>query len=97
MGVADPGAVVLQPAVHVVRPVHVHTHVVELRDRQVLRLPPFVGAVVGIPDAAIVAGDDVVGVARIDPHIMEIAMRAAGDVAKAAASIRAHNQSAPGL
>ena len=59
---ADPRAVVLQAAVHVVRPVHVDAHVIELRDRQRLRLPPLVAAVVRVPEAAVVAGDQVVGV-----------------------------------
>jgi len=89
---AHPGAVVLQPAVHVVRSVHVHAHVVELRDREVVGLPPLVGRVVGIPQAAVVARDQVIGVARIDPHVVEVTVRAARDVAVSSVRVRADDQ-----
>src|SRR5438067_8199481 len=49
---ADPGAVVLQTAIHFVRSIHVETHMIELRDRQRLTLPPSIATVVRVPDAA---------------------------------------------
>ncbi len=54
--VAHPAAVVLQAAIDVVRILVVDAHVVELRDRQVLALPPLAAAVVALPQAAVVAG-----------------------------------------
>ena len=39
-----------------------------------------------------VSGNDVVGIVGIDPHIVEIAMRAARDHAEAAAPVAAHHQ-----
>ena len=96
--VADPRAVVLQAAVDVVRAIHVDAHVVELRDRQVVGLPPAIAAVVRIPEAAVVAGDEVVGVVGIDPDVVPVAVAAAADAAEAlAAVVRWRSRPPPGL
>ena len=91
---ADPRAVVLESAVHLVRLVHVDAHVVELRDRQRLRLPPLVPGIVGVPQAAVVADDQMIGVLRIDPHVVEVAVRRAADVAERRAAVGAHDERA---
>src|SRR5713101_6597827 len=57
--VADPGAVVLQAAVDVVGVRFVYRHVIELRDRKVLLLPPAVRAVDRLPEPAVLADDEV--------------------------------------
>ena len=67
---------------------------VELRDRKRLRLPPLVAGVVRVPEAAVVADDEMIGVLRIDPHVVEIAVRAAGDVAERRAAVGAHDERA---
>jgi hypothetical protein len=90
--VADPGRVVLQPAVDAEGSLHVHAHVVELRDGQVLRFPPAVAAVVGVPESAVVADDEVVCVVGVDPEVVEVAVRAARDVREALAAIVAHDE-----
>src|SRR2546423_2609697 len=95
--ISDPRAVVLQPTVNVVRTIVVDTHMVELRDRQVVRLPPFVAAVEGIPDAAIVAGDDAIGGVRIDPEIVEVPVRSIGDSAEALAAVITYDEWTVGL
>ena len=76
-GIADPRAVVLKSAVDVIRLVHVHAHMVELRNRQILGLPPLVAGVVGIPESAVVAGNHVIRILWIDPDVVEIPVRAA--------------------
>src|SRR5262245_59305099 len=70
---------------------------VELRDRQVFSLPPFVAAVVGVPDAAVVARNQLIGVVRIDPEVVVIAVRPASNVAEALAAVVAGDQWAVGL
>ena len=49
----------------------IDTHVIELPDRQIIAFPPTVAAILGIPDAAIVARDDIVGIRGIDPNIVD--------------------------
>src|SRR5437879_11113221 len=73
--IADPHAVVLQPAKDVVRIGAVDTHVIELRDRKVIALPPGIAAIVGIPNAPVITGDEVIGIVGIHPPIVEIALR----------------------
>ena len=73
---ADPGAVVLQSAVNLVRIGVVHADVIELRDGQVFAFPPFAAAVVGIPHPAVVAGEDGLRIGRVNPDIVHVAMRA---------------------
>src|SRR6202035_6097878 len=58
-GVTYPGAVVLQAAVDVVGVGVIEADVVELRDRQIIGLPPLVRAVVGNPQSAVVSGKHV--------------------------------------
>ncbi len=70
---------------------------VELRNRQVVRLPPPVPAVVGEEDPAVVATDDVLRVLRVDPHVVPIAVPAAAAVREAAAAVLADDQPAAGL
>src|SRR5207245_1420715 len=59
---------------------------------EVIAFPPAIAAVKGIPNAAVVAGDYIVGVVRIDPDIVKVSVRAAGDVAEALAAVVARNQ-----
>ena len=66
--------------------------VIELRDRQVVGLPPGVRPVIGDPHAAVVAGDQCIGIVRIDPDVVEIAVGAVGDVTEALAAIVAEDQ-----
>ena len=91
-GVADPGAVVLQPAVDVVGVRSVEGHVIELRDRKVLLLPPPVPAVEGLPEPAVVAADDVLRILRVDPEIVPVAVRSSAGVGEAATPILADDQ-----
>src|SRR5206468_1247576 len=67
---AGPRAVVLQPAVDLVRPVVVDAYVIELRDRQCFRFPPLVSRVVRVPQPAVVTHDEMIGVAWIDLHFV---------------------------
>src|SRR4030095_6004291 len=85
--IADPGTVVLKAAVNVIGPVVVEAHVIELRDRQVVAFPPSIGAVIRVPESAIVAGHYVVGVVWINPDVVKVTMRATGDVAEALAAV----------
>src|SRR5260370_26683789 len=89
--VAHPNAVVLQPAEYVIGVGVVHTDVIELRDGKIVALPPGIAAVVGIPNASVIAGDDMVGIIGIHPHVVEIPVRAVPDSAEAPAAILAHN------
>src|SRR5262245_20601989 len=52
--IAHPRAVVLQPAIHLVRVLLVETNVIKLRYRQILSLPRFAAAIVRVPHPAIV-------------------------------------------
>src|SRR5208283_1008691 len=92
LGIADKGAIVLEAAVDLVRIGHVRTDVIELRNGQIVGLPPGVAAVVGIPDAAIVAGDEVIGIVGIDPDVVEIAVGAAADTAETLTAVVAHDE-----
>ncbi|CAA9358627.1 MAG: hypothetical protein AVDCRST_MAG40-3336 [uncultured Gemmatimonadaceae bacterium] len=65
---AAPGAVVLQPAAHAIRHLHVVAHRVELPDREGGGEVVGAALVVRDRDAAVVADDEVVGVGRVDPH-----------------------------
>src|SRR3712207_9516927 len=65
---------VLQAAVDAVRIGIIDAHVIELRDRKVVAFPPLRPAIVGIPDAAVIASDDGLGVRRIDPKRVLIAI-----------------------
>src|ERR1700722_6766162 len=87
LGVAHPHAVVLQPTKNVIRISIVRAHVIELRDRQVVTLPPGVAAIVGVPDASVVAGDEVIGIIGIYPHIVEIAVCSIGDRTEAFSAV----------
>src|SRR5437773_9969953 len=72
---------------------------IELRDRQVLALPPFAAAVVRIPHAAIVTADDGLRIHRVDPKIVYIAVRSLKPPyhRKTPACILAQHQRAIGL
>jgi len=50
---------------------------IELRDWKVLLLPPAIPAVVRLPQATVVAADDVLGVLWVDPEIVPVAVRPA--------------------
>src|SRR5258708_3397151 len=90
--VAYPHAVVLQTAENVVRISIVRAHVIELRDGKIVPLPPSVAAIVRIPNASVIRGDNVIGIVRIHPHIVKIAVRAVPDSAEALPSVLAHDQ-----
>src|SRR5271166_1266403 len=77
-GIAYPHAVVLQSPVDMIRIFIVDTDVIELRYGQVVSFQPGVPRIVRIPDAAIIGGNDLVGILRIDPNIVKIAMSAPG-------------------
>ena len=96
---AHPRTVVLQSAVDAIRIGVVHADVIELRDRQVIALPPFAAAVVGIPHAAVVAGEDGLRIGRIDPDVVHVAMRAlkSADHRETLARVFAHDERAVGF
>ena len=91
LGIANPGTVILQTAVNLIRVGHVRTDMIELRYGQVAGLPPGVRAIVGIPDAAVVAGNQMVGVVGIHPNVVKIAMRAARNSAETLSAIFTHD------
>src|SRR5262249_58252418 len=71
-GVAHPGAVVLQPAVDLIRILAIDADVVELRDRQVGPFPPPISAVPGQPPPAIAPAHRMLGPSRIDPETLPL-------------------------
>src|SRR4030095_1565549 len=73
--ITNPGTVVLESAINVIRSVHVNTDVVELRYREVVAFPPAIAAIVRIPDAAIITSNHMVRVVRIDPDVVKVTMR----------------------
>src|ERR1700675_301701 len=75
----------------------IHADVIKLGNREVVALPPGISAVVGIPDAAIVAGDQMIGVIGIDPNIVEVAVSTLRDGAETLAAIFTHDQHKIGL
>src|SRR5205814_9034094 len=75
--VADPGRIVLQAAVDLVGVLVVGADVIELADRKVVRLPPAIGAVVAVPQPAVVAADEILRIVRVDPYVVPVAVRAA--------------------
>src|ERR1700738_194844 len=89
--VASPDAVVLQPPVNMVGIRLVHAYVIKLGNWQVVALPPGVPAIVGIPDPAIGAGDQMIGVIGIDPDIVEVAVGTLGNGAETFAAIFTHD------
>src|SRR5882672_1605173 len=91
-GIAHPRAVILKPAKHMVRVLPIDAHVIELRDREIVAFPPSVAAVVGIPNATIVSGDQMIGVLRVDPDVVKITVRASDDTAETLAAIFAHDE-----
>ena len=72
--ITDPRTVILEPAVNSIRVFIIQTHMIKLRDRKVFAFPPFAPAVVGIPHAAIVSGEDGLRIYWIDPDIVVIAV-----------------------
>ena len=87
VGGRAPGAVVLQPAAHVIGIAHVDADLVELAERQVAELIPVVGAVPADRDAAVSGQNQVVRVRGIDPErvVVEVhfSRRVGGEVAAA--------------
>src|SRR5579863_6828286 len=98
-GFAQPGTVVLQATINLVRIAVIDADMVELRHGKVAGLPPLGAAVVGVPDATVVAGDDVLGVRRVNPKIVDIAVHAreAADGTETPARIVADDQCAVSL
>src|SRR4051794_22734209 len=60
---------------------------VKLADRKVVSLPPAVGAVIAIPQPAVVSAHDVFGIRRVDPDVVPVAVRSACGVGEAAPAI----------
>ena len=60
---------------------------IELRNRKVLGLPPAITAIVRIPQTAVVAGDQMIGIVRIDPDVVKVTMRAARNITEALAAV----------
>src|ERR1700752_2669980 len=85
--------------VDVIRAAGVEAHVIERRDRQIVGLPPLVPAVVRDPQPAVVAGEHVLGVARVDPHVVQVTVHAgeAADYREALAAVLRHDQVTVGL
>src|ERR1043165_495336 len=75
-----------------VRRVHVNADVIELRHRKILSFPPPVTAVIRVPEATIIACDQMIGIVRIDPNIVKVSVRSTGYIAKAAAAVAAGYQ-----
>src|SRR5690349_1655933 len=73
--VADPRTVVLQSAVNVIGNIVIDAYVIELRDRQVYLVLPARAAIEAAPQTSVVRSEDDVGVIRIDPDIVEVAVR----------------------
>ena len=93
---ANPATVILQSAVNPIRIGVVHAHMIELRDRKIVRFPPSVAAIVGVPNAAVVARNDRLRIARIDPDRVHIAVRAveAADRGETFAAVFTQNERA---
>ena len=90
--VADPVGVVLQAAIDLVGVLHVEADMVELRHGQIVVAMPAVAAVGAVPQAAVVAGDDVGGVARVHPDLVVVPVHAAGDGGEALAPVLAGDE-----
>ena len=91
-----PRAVVLQSAIHLVRILLVHAHVIELRHRQVFAFPPFTAAVVPVPHPAVVSHEHYLRVRGIYPHVVRVSVCTlkTTNLGKAFSAVVAHNQSA---
>ena len=76
---AAPGVVVLQAAADAVGLLEIVGDFVELAERDVVQVAPVAAAIPGHPDAAVVAVEDVVGIRRVDPDGVDIAV----DIAEA--------------
>ena len=79
---AAPVVVVLHAAADVVRRRHVVAHVVEEPDGQVGKERPGLRLIVGRRQSAVVADDDVVGVARVDPDRVDVVVDRLRDVGR---------------
>src|SRR5206468_3244593 len=75
--IAHPGTIVLKTTVDLVRVLVVDADVIELADREVICLPPLVATVITIPEATVVAPDDIFRVGRVDPYVMPVTVRSA--------------------
>ena len=95
--IADPGAVILQAAIDLVRVLVVDAHVVELRHGQVGRFPPPAAPVVRKPQPAVVAAHHVLGILRVDPNVVPVAVRAAAALGEAASAVLADDEVQVGL
>src|SRR5689334_4262065 len=89
--ISNPRAVVLQPAVYVVRVRVVHAYVIELCRWQVPGPGPAGATVHAGPETAVVPGINLVGIGRVNPYRVIVAMRV-GCGAEAASSIQTDQQ-----
>ena len=95
--VAGPGAVVLQAAIDLIRVLVVDADVIEFRNRQGLVLGPAIGPVGADPQATVITDHHVLGVGRVDPHGVVVAVRALGDGRETLAAVFAGDQRQIGL
>src|SRR5208282_3121862 len=95
-GIANPTAVVLQAAIHMIGIRIVSADMIELRNRQIELMLPAGSSVVAAPQAAIVAGNDNIRIVRIDPDVVKVAV-GVGYRAEALTSIHAEQQWGIGL
>ena len=82
-----PGAVILQPAAHAVRHLHVVVDVVELGERKGVHHVPIPSAVATHLPSAVAAVIDVPWVHRVNPHRLMVTVHVAGDRAEVQAAV----------
>src|SRR5262249_9623315 len=75
----------------------VNADVIELRNRKIYLVLPARAAVFAAPEAAIVACINDVAIVGVDPNVMKVAMRAAGDGAETLPAIHAQKKRRVGL
>src|SRR5262249_47324770 len=75
----------------------VNADVIELRNRKIYLVLPARAAVFAAPESAIVACINDVAIVGVDPNVMKVAMRAAGDGAETLPAIHAQKKRRVGL
>ena len=80
-----------------IRAIHIYADVIELRYGEVVPFPPLVAPVIRIPHSAVIPGQHVICVFRIDPHIVEVTVCASRDIAETLAPVRTHDEWAVGF
>jgi len=70
----------------------VSAHVVELRNGQIEKVFPSGSPVFAAPETSVITGNDNIGVAGIDPNIVQIAVDRCRNIAEALSTIHAEQQ-----